>query len=391
MPGYEPSTDRFEARTVVRRPHALFAWLFLGFVLAMFALKGHVDQPWASFVNVPWIVLGPFVLFIQSRKTKRDVMYVDATRERVRLGDEIVSCSMLRKPYTRYDGDRTYVALRGKRPWGVDADVLVRDDAEADRLCAIVGARSQTVELSYHRQRNVGAAVIAAIGVGVLASLLGMLLHVYIAPFAVFGFILALFFVVLPLVLYQQHVNVRIGADGLVVKAGFARRRFVSHGDVRSVTAEGFDAIVTLASGETMRLDCSNAPGAVEAAWRAYIAASAAPNAELALDRGGKTIHEWVEQLRRVGKGASATFREAGMTREELMRVIESTSAAAKARLAAVVALREGLTEEEKPRIRVAADQCVEPAMRERLVRVAFASDEEMIDALSDDDASARR
>jgi hypothetical protein len=44
------------------------------------------------------------------------------------------------------------------------------------------------------------------------------------------------------------------------------------------------------------------------------------------------------------------------------------------------------MTEDEKPRIRVAAERCVQPALGDRMVRVAFAPDEELAAALDEAD-----
>ncbi len=116
-------------------------------------------------------------------------------------------------------------------------------------------------------------------------------------------------------------------------------------------------------------------------AWSAL--AGDAPQAALALDRGDKSAREWIEKLRGIGRGANATFRSAQVTREQLLRIVESTTAEARERLAALVALREGMSEEEKPRVRVAAERCAAPDLRERMVRVAFApSDDEVAEAL---------
>jgi len=215
--------------------------------------------------------------------------------------------------------------------------------------------------------------------------------------------------VVLPATIYSKQTKLRVGADGITVKQGFGKREFLSHRDIAAVKAKGTQVIVTRTDGEPMIFAAANQVAkkqleevtrqAESIAWRIEKARQAhaalageAPQAALALDRGDKTVREWIDQLKRVGQGANATFRDMGLTREQLLRVVESTSAAAKERLAAVVALRDGLTDEEKPRIRVAADRCVEPAMRERMVRVAFAPDEELIGVLSDeDDAAARR
>jgi hypothetical protein len=61
------------------------------------------------------------------------------------------------------------------------------------------------------------------------------------------------------------------------------------------------------------------------------------------------------------------------------MRIVESTTADASARVAALVALRSNMTDEERPRIRVAAERCVLPSLRDRMVRVVDAEDDEVV------------
>jgi len=389
-------------------------WTAIGSMVVLFAasvfLRGFIGKEWAPLMQAPWWVLGPLIAAIQ-RRPKTETLHVEASPDGVRFGEKLLPRAKLKSALLRREADKTFVLLRGTGAWGTSADVAVKDDDEADRLCSALGldAKSTVAEFTMQRQRNAGVPALVMAGAAMMASFVAIKFHAFHALLYIFIAALIGLATLIPLLIYAQRINVRVGADGIVVRDGFAKRRFISHADIASVSATGQTVWIGLKSGEKLQFDVGtrtkNATQSAELevqgrsiAWRiekarqAYQAlAGEAPQAALALDRGGKTVREWVDQLRRVGQGANATFRDVGLTREQLLAVVESTSAAAKERLAAVVALREGLTEEEKPRIRVAADRCVEPAMRERMVRVAFAPDEELIEALSEERDDAAR
>jgi PH (Pleckstrin Homology) domain-containing protein len=222
------------------------------------------------------------------------------------------------------------------------------------------------------------------------------------------GFV-ALAVLIAPLLVFMRRVTLRVGADGLLVRQGLARSVFYPHEAITKVNAEGHDVVIHLKRGEPLRFGVGvqtqgraknprlaeeQARQAKSIVWRvqkardAYEAlAGSAPQAALALSRGQRSVHDWIEALRRVGEGDGATFRDALPTRDQLLAVVESTTAAAKERLAAVIALQSKLTEDEKPRLRVAAERCVAPDLRERMVRVIDAeADEELAAVLEEAD-----
>jgi len=192
---------------------------------------------------------------------------------------------------------------------------------------------------------------------------------------------------------YARSVRLRVGADGVTVKRGFGARTFFAHDAIRDVRAEDGTVVLEPLHGETMRFSVSarrrprkhedvgevaaSIVRRVREAREAFRQLADAPEAALVLDRGERSTREWLQDLEALGEGATASFRRANVSREQLLHVVESTSASARERLAAIVALRPKLTEEEKPRVRVAAERCVLPALRERMVRVADAADDE--------------
>jgi hypothetical protein len=389
-------------------------WTVVGLMLAVgvatFFFRRFIS-PWQPLLQMPLYVLGPIIAAIQ-RRPKIETLRVEATPEGVRIGQKLLPRAKLRSALMRREGDKTFVLLRGAGMMAASADVQVKDDDEADRLCGALGldAKSTVAEFDMfggnasNATRTTVMVAIATLMAAVAGATFAIASHHMLMPIIILMALLFGMLVVIPAAVLSRRTKLRVGADGITVKHGFAKREFVPHRGIAAVKAKGTQVVVTRADGEPMIFSVASQVAkkqveevsrqAESIAWRIEKARQAnaalageAPQAALALDRGEKTIREWVEQLRRVGQGANATFRDVGLTREQLLRVVESTSAAAKERLAAVVALREGLTEDEKPRIRVAADRCAEPAMRERMVRVAFAPDEELIGALSDEDA----
>ena len=387
-------------------------------MLALFAvsvfLRGFVGKEWSPLMQAPWWVVGPIIAAIQ-RRPKIETLRVEATPEGVKLGETMVPRAKLKSGLLRREGDKTFVLLRGAGAMGASADVEVKNDQEADALCAALGldAQSTTAEFNLFGGTHNATARTALVAVATLIAVVAgatfaIATHHMLYPIVIMMAFLAGLMVVIPAMFYGRQTRLRVGADGITVKRGFGKREFISHRDIASVKSKGTQVIVTRTDGEPMIFAVANQVAkkqleemtrqAESIAWRIEKARQAhaalageAPQAALALDRGDKNVRDWVEQLRRVGQGANATFRDVGLSREQLMRVVESTTAAAKERLAAVVALRDGLTEDEKPRIRVAADRCVEPAMRERMVRVAFAPEEELVEALDEHAVEERR
>jgi hypothetical protein len=390
-------------------------WTLVGLMIAAFAatafLRLFLGRDWGPLMQLPWWLIGPLIATIQ-RRPKIETLRVEASPDGVRFGEKLVPRAKFKSAYLRREGNRTFVVLRGAGVMGASADVEVRDDAEADRLCSALALDAKSTVAEFDLMgRGRPAPILVLVLAGTLAVIGGTVAavaaHHTLLPFALLAVFGVALFTAIPIHMRARRTRLRVGADGITVQHGFGKRAFTSHRDIAAVRAKSAQVIVTRSDGEPMIFAVASQVAnkhleevtrqAESIAWRIEQARQAhaalageAPQAALALDRGEKTVREWIAQLRRVGQGASATFRDVGLTREQLLRVVESTSAAAKERLAAVVALREGLSAEEKPRIRVAADRCVEPAMRERMVRVAFAPDEELIDALDEHDAAAK-
>ena len=403
--------ERFSTRTTVRRPRVLLMWTTMAVLLVMFIASSIIRHRFGPvspiFGQLPWWLIGPIIAAIQARP-KIEVLDVDASSEGVRLGQKLIPRSKLKSALLRRESDKMFLLLRGGG-LGASVDVQVKDDDEADALCAALAldAKSTTAEFTLSRHSNAPRrALVLASVITVVGAAAAVTLH---TPFALVAMMLAFAALValgLPLLVMAQRAKILVGADGLFVREGFRGRKFLSHDEIEGVSASGLQLIIKPKHGESIVLNVGSESAkkkqraelelqAQSIVWRIhkareayYALAGKAPDGALALARGERSVAEWIAQLRRVGEGATATFRSMGLTRDQLLAIVESTSAAAKERIAAVVALHAGLTEEEKPRIRVAAERVVAPALRERMVRVADAeSDEELAAALEEAEA----
>jgi len=151
--------ERFEATTTVRRPRVVLMWTAIGFMVVLFAasvfLRGFIGKEWAPLMQAPWWVLGPLIAAIQ-RRPKIETLHVEASPDGVRLGEKLLPRAKLKSALLRREADKTFVLLRGTGAWGTSADVAVKDDDEADRLCSALGldAKSTVAEFTMQRQRN---------------------------------------------------------------------------------------------------------------------------------------------------------------------------------------------------------------------------------------------
>ena len=376
--------------------------VILQVVLAHFGVK------LGGFGALTYWVFAPIIAAIQ-RRPRIDRAAIEASAEGLRIGDALVPREKLSSALLRREHEKTYVLLRGGGFAAKSVDVEVDSDEDADALCRALAldAASTTAEFSLFRssrQARNGVVVAAVAGLfGALAAIASAGHFVHLMPLAFF-FVFA--FVLMPLLIFSRRAKLRVGADGIVLREGISSKRFIGHDRIARVRAEGSSIIIADHQGEIIanlnvggtkerrkRKRKADLEGQAQSiVWRlekareAYRAlAGDAPQAALALDRGEKSAREWLEQLRAIGAGAGATFRNALLTREQLLRIVESTTAAAKERIAAAAALHDALSEEEKPRIRVAAERCAEPALGRAMVRIATApSDEELESALEE-------
>ncbi len=165
--------------------------------------------------------------------------------------------------------------------------------------------------------------------------------------------------------------RLELGADGLRVR-GMLANAFVHYREIRSVTTRDNAVVLTLTDGRTSLLRpgvSARIPDVVERIERAIAAsaASAAPQG----DEIGERLHEIAgskpEQLaglRELATDADGSYRSSSLPRERLWALVEDDAAAPATRARAAAALSGSLANEDRERLRIAADATVSPRLR---------------------------
>jgi len=381
--------DAYEIETVVRRPLSTTQWLVAP-LIAMGALAFAVNTLWGAAVAT---VVGLGVWLSVARASPH--VRVIASRDGLRVGSRSIPRSAFDVALLRHAGGRTYVALRGRRA----LDVEVPNNVEADALVRALGldAASSTVEFALGESPSARDWLLV---VGLVALTVASFTFAPTPELEAAGAFTGIALVAVASWL-TSRVFLRVGADGLLVRRPLGRARFLPHGAIANVRCDGDTIVVEPMTGVALVLRVPGIPTGgdddrarrrqedrraddaraiarrIHQARNAFRDHRAGAGAMVAvLERGARSTREWLEHLRGLGEGAASTFRAMDATRAQLLAVVESTTARARDRLAALVALRAQLTDEEAPRIRVAAERCAEPDLRERMVRVLDAEED---------------
>jgi hypothetical protein len=193
-------------------------------------------------------------------------------------------------------------------------------------------------------------------------------------------------------VLATRPPEVAVGADGVRIR-GRVGSRFVALSEIASAKVEGLSSLVLgLKDGKTERVDVAlgNLPMLHALVHRIERALSGAEGAATEtrlslLRRGERTIAAWKEALR--AHVRNADYRHAALADLDLERIVGSPGATAEHRIGAAIALKEGGSDTARDRIRIAAEQCVNPQVRVALERIADADAEGEADAAAVEDA----
>jgi len=195
--------------------------------------------------------------------------------------------------------------------------------------------------------------------------------------------------------------TIRVGADGILTRwAG--SERFYSYRDIERVTQ--FEASfgsrkdigleLGLRNGQSVRLAVRekqlNAQESnllferVREAIEVYREGAAGIDAS-ALARSGRETSDWIRTLKSIGAGAGADMRTASVPVERLLGLVLDSTARAIDRASAAVALTPVLADDERTRIRVAAEAAASPKLRVALEKAsAGADDDALAEALSE-------
>ncbi len=196
--------------------------------------------------------------------------------------------------------------------------------------------------------------------------------------------------------------RVVVGADGFSVK-WLGRERFFPYADVSNVrftdsrwNGQQHDTIVTLKSKRWMRLRARDVPVTeahrsaqaralydhlVKARARAGEQPVEADNVAALLGAGSRNGREWLAQLDALVHGGTSRYRVAAPAPDQLARIANDATTAMTTRVGAAAALvRSG--DEGRRTVRIAADACADPMLREVLVSLSEADSDEAIAAL---------
>jgi hypothetical protein len=195
--------------------------------------------------------------------------------------------------------------------------------------------------------------------------------------------------------------RVVVGADGFTTR-WLGRERFHAFDDVAEVTEESaflgkqtVDTQVRLRSGRRLRLRAVEAPdddaqrGAAGRAVAAHLRqahqrfeARAAGAKELgaALARGGRPERDWLAHLASLVRGGPERYRVASIDAERLAELAADPQSAPDARLGAAAALVR-LDPDQRPRVRIAAEACAEPGLKDALLAMCEAEDDAALEA----------
>jgi hypothetical protein len=273
-------------------------------------------------------------------------------------------------------------------------DVHVFDGSRRPRLVVVASSETQAAELAAaarsvcahglarfrfnHRDR---AFIWLGLGGLVVTVGLGMMFH---HPASL---------LVLPLFLGPAlwPTTAVVGSDGIVL-TGLRPRRLIPFARIVAVAGLGDELVLTLDSGRPLsfvfdgeRSNLEAFVGRVECARAKLLDA---PAFEQFLEKRSESTHEWVARLRALGL---ADYRQSALPKERLFDVLTNGSCAPTSRIAAAVLLRAGMTDADRERLQLLANETVSPPLRRALVLIAempdpFA-DERLLDILDAKDA----
>lgn len=271
--------------------------------------------------------------------------------------------------------------------------IEVKDHAHGDEVLSALGLAPNQASAQFYalaKRGTTGFWALIAAAIGATALSVGIAVLVGHAEAAYLG--------ILPFALvsaYFMPAKIHVGADGLLYEMRVGSR-FFPWSEVLEVQPIQKGIAVLLKSGEVYEIPTVSRGKMYYEYERVAQATlvSRANDALAAFDRGdvpdvsarvvrlGRTKEAWIAGLR----DREGSFRDAPLRSEDLWKIVESPAAEVTARAGAAAVLAQEATEDDRARLRIAADACAEPRLRVVLDKAA--TGEDAMDALGDIDDS---
>jgi len=300
------------------------------------------------------------------------------------------------------------VQIDGKQPWE-SAFIGVSDVDEGRALLKSLGLDATQATADVLAASPIVAKPWIPIVMGLTVPLVATIargLHTQpkTAPFFIFALVASF------VALYLAPTRVRVGTDGILT-SWLGRRQFYSYGDITSIEKyesrsrsrahvgleiylEGKTVRIPVGQKRTSEGDLQKLYDRIAAAVEAYRAGYSGEELS-ALARGERPLVEWIQSLRGLGMGAGADLRRAAVPPDRLMAVALDATASPLTRAGAAIAMGSVLDDDERERIRLAAESVASPKLRIALGRAVDPSTdpralEEALSELESEEREAR-
>jgi hypothetical protein len=183
---------------------------------------------------------------------------------------------------------------------------------------------------------------------------------------------------------WSRHLKLTIGDDGVYVERPTSKT-FIPFARVETIKQEGLRFLLKERGSPGLVLKPIRAGSmrkVVERVVRGRAAAAAVPDpvARTILERGNRTVAEWVSTLR--APSNQEGYRASDLDPDRLWSIVENGALGPSERAAAAVGLQRHLDEAGKARLRVAAEASASPRFRVALQAASDGDEEELSRAL---------
>lgn len=214
-------------------------------------------------------------------------------------------------------------------------------------------------------------------GIGVIGWLFSLSTHaLYHDDFRILSVIVAYLVAALGgAAVFRRASRIAVGVDGVLVR-GTSRTRFFAYRDLEAARVDGGNLELVRKGEVVLRIQLHGE----DATQRDLVLGRIREAIDKVKEGRGAVAAQMVsasspEQLVRVA-GGRADYRAAALTREQLWALVEGPEIEATARRAAAEALARTSDDDDRARLRVAAEHCASPEVRAALERLADAEDD---------------